>query len=96
MSGLFLEKLRKTDIAGRWGGEEFLIICPETGLKGSIDLAEKIRKIISSNNFDIKSSVTVSAGCSEFTENENKNELIKRADNNLYKAKKLGKNRVVG
>jgi polar amino acid transport system substrate-binding protein len=84
---------RKSDILGRWGGEEFLIICPDTNLQGALALAEKIREEIEKYDFGIKT-LTASFGVSEYSENDSIEKLIKRADDALYKAKKEGKNRV--
>jgi len=86
--------LRKTDIFGRWGGEEFLIVLPFTDLKNAFKLAEKLRKIIENYNFNgIK--VTISFGVAEFNKNDNTDTLINRADKALYQAKESGRNRVV-
>lgn len=94
-SSLLRGAVRQTDVCGRWGGEEFLVVCPETDIAGSRDLAEKIREVIALHKFDIVEHVTVSAGCSEYTDNEDIEEMIKRADMNLYTAKKSGKNTVI-
>ncbi|MBN1411411.1 MAG: diguanylate cyclase [Spirochaetales bacterium] len=96
ISSLLDENLRKTDLCGRWGGEEFLILCPETNLNGSKELAEKIRQIINNYKFDVEKTLSISAGCSELSKGENTNDLIRRADQNLYKAKKTGRNKTVG
>lgn len=86
---------RKTDIVGRWGGEEFLIICSETDLEGILSLAEKIRSEIASYSFSCKEQKTASIGVSIYKQGDEDKELIKRADDALYQAKESGRNRVV-
>ena len=88
-------ELRKTDIIGRWGGEEFLIIVPESmhELDG-YEVAEKIRKSFLESDELQRYGVTASIGVAEVTEEDTFNSIIKRADNALYKAKNNGRNRV--
>lgn len=87
-------KSRGSDIVARWGGEEFVIILPKTNLEHATFFAEKIRQTI--ENFDFKkiNKVTCSLGLAQFHNSDNKIELFKRADDALYRAKSLGKNRV--
>ncbi len=95
ISKLMQSSIRITDILGRWGGEEFLIICPGTDREGIGKMAEKLRNTIESYNFpEIKKS-TASFGGTVFRENENLTQIIKRADDALYQAKKSGRNKVV-
>lgn len=91
---LIKDNIRENDYLGRWGGEEFVIIAPNIRLKEGYELAEKIRKIIGKNVFIEGEGITASFGVAEKRKEEGINELIKRADDALYKAKKLGKNRV--
>ncbi|WP_022670284.1 diguanylate cyclase [Hippea alviniae] len=91
------KSIRSSDIAGRFGGEEFSVILPETELDKACEVAERIRANIESmrvksENGDV--SITVSAGVSEYN-NETINEFIGRADKSLYKAKANGRNRVM-
>lgn len=86
---------RKTDIAGRWGGEEFLIVTPNTTLKQAAVLAEKLRYKIEETSFGAVGHKTVSIGVSTFAANLTTNEIIDKADQALYKAKNSGRNRVV-
>lgn len=88
------ESSRKTDTVGRWGGEEFLIICSEANLEGILTLANKIKDRIQTNKFSIKEQKTASFGVAIYKKDENVNELIKRADEALYKAKEGGRNKV--
>jgi diguanylate cyclase (GGDEF)-like protein len=86
--------IRESDIASRWGGEEFLVICPETTTDGAISLAEKIRYNIERNNFDEAGKITASIGVAGIEHGDNVKSLIFRADEALYSSKKAGKNRV--
>ena len=88
---------RDIDIVGRFGGEEFVIIAPETDKKGAYVFAEKIRKIIAKTKFMYKKTridITISAGVAERDETNSMEETLKLADERLYKAKKGGRNRV--
>ena len=85
--------LRKTDVVGRWGGEEFMIICTETDYQGIQSLSQILKKKISSNIFNINEQITASFGASLYQKNEDINKLIKRADDALYYAKEHGRNR---
>ena len=85
---------RAIDYIVRWGGEEFLIIAPDTNLGGAEVLAEKIRKAIENYNFDKVNQITVSFGVTQFKKDDTEDTLIKRADDALYKAKEKGRNRV--
>ena len=83
---------RFSDIVGRYGGEEYLIITPDTGLKDAVILAERIRQKIQSAEFTQGICVTVSGGISEY-KGGSVEDLIKNADTMLYKAKSNGRNR---
>ena len=85
---------RNSDILGRWGGEEFLIISTETNLAGILILANKLREKVASYLFIHGEHNTASFGVSVYKEGESINKIIKRADDALYKAKGNGRNRV--
>lgn len=88
--------IRKSDILARFGGEEFIILLPETEKNGAKAVAEKIRQSINDKQFTyFKLHITVSLGVSSRTEANDLEETIKVADNRLYKAKNSGKNKVV-
>ncbi|MGE4497576.1 MAG: PAS domain-containing protein [Deferribacterales bacterium] len=87
--------IRKTDTIGRWGGEEFLIICPETDLDGAVRLAEKLRSAVESREFMIVGSVTCSIGVTDHGGQITESAMMKAADQALYQAKREGRNRVV-
>ena len=88
------EHTRNLDIVGRWGGEEFLIICPETDYDGIIKLSETLRNLIEIHDFSIVKKKTASFGVSIYNNDENVETIIKRADDALYKAKENGRNRI--
>jgi diguanylate cyclase (GGDEF)-like protein len=99
LSHLMISFLRKQDVVGRWGGEEFLFLLPETTLIGGKGLAEKLRKKIANNQFYFKGSVvniTMSFGVSLYNvKDADTDDYIRKADQALYKGKKQGRNRVV-
>ena len=88
------ENTRTTDVVGRWGGEEFIIVCENTNLDGSKTLAEHLRDIVYKTNFEKVGNITISLGIAQFKENDTISSVFKRADNRLYIAKTTGKNRV--
>ncbi len=88
------ENMRKTDYLIRWGGEEFMIISPETDLEKAGALAERIREVIESFSFDKAGKITVSFGVTQFNHDDTEDTFLKRADDTLYKAKTNGRNRV--
>ena len=87
--------LRVSDYPFRWGGEEFVIVCPNTTQKDGKILAERLRERIAQNNFSIVKKVTVSIGITQYHDGESIDEMIKRADQALYQAKENGRNQVV-
>lgn len=86
---------RKTDILGRWGGEEFLVICPETPQAGAAELAEALRAAVEGSLFPEVGPKTISVGVAALNGSESLEELIGRADAALYSAKNGGRNKVV-
>jgi len=94
---LLKETCRKMDIASRWGGEEFLVLLPETGLDQALALAERLRKhieqaVVNYKQQDIR--ITASGGVCAINLAQGLNGLLKQADINLYQAKVLGRNRI--
>lgn len=88
------EHIRKTDSLGRWGGEEFMLLAPETGMEQVAELAEKIRQRVELFAYKHMGTITISCGLAEFKVGDTIDSLIKRADDALYKAKRNGRNRV--
>ncbi|CAM5204229.1 diguanylate cyclase [Alishewanella longhuensis] len=86
--------VRAVDCAARWGGEEFLLVCPETALTPAVELAERIREQIELLHFEKGIKVTISIGVAEYIVGERTEKTIGRADERLYQAKNNGRNRV--
>lgn len=87
-------QIRDLDTVGRYGGEEFLIIFPEINKTQAYQVAERVRKSVESLAFDNGLSITISGGLAEFSGEEDRF-LVSKADENLYKAKNTGRNRIV-
>lgn len=89
------DTVREYDLCGRWGGEEFLIILPETPLSLALEVAERVRSHIAQLHHDrLSKTVTASLGLSQYRPGESYSAAINRADNALLQAKKLGRNRI--
>lgn len=98
LSKVMRETIRKQDFIGRWGGDEFLFLLPQTDLSGGECLAKKIRQKINDLKISFKErklSATMTFGVSVFQENDTLEDCFKRSDLALYRAKKMGKNSVV-
>lgn len=94
--GELLRRLcRRIDIVGRWGGEEFLILCPNTDLNQAAELAERIRAAIHAEDFGEAGSKTASFGVATYRRGDEGPAVVGRADEALYQAKAQGRNRVV-
>lgn len=95
---LLAETLRAPDNLGRYGGEEFLLVLPETGLDATHVIAERIRKRVREADFEVDGGtvkLTVSIGATQFQSGEPLTELFARVDRALYEAKESGRNLVV-
>ncbi|HTF99972.1 MAG TPA: diguanylate cyclase [Nitrospirota bacterium] len=99
LSDIFLRLLRKTDIAGRYGGDEFMIILTGTSLKGAESLAEKLLAIVRTTEVSVRQDETIhlslSIGVAAVQPNDpDIDAMIKRVDEAMYAAKQAGRNRV--
>jgi diguanylate cyclase (GGDEF)-like protein/PAS domain S-box-containing protein len=94
IAGLVAGNIRNVDVFARWGGEEFVILSPDSSLKAVSQVAEKLRKLIEVSSFSSPCKVTVSFGLAEFKEDDVANSFLNRADAALYRAKSFGRNRV--
>lgn len=94
LAELLQANIRQTDTVGRWGGEEFMIVCPETDREGGVILAENLRQKTSAGIMAHSKHVTCSFGVAEYSAGEGENLLVARVDKALYKAKNKGRNRV--
>lgn len=95
MSSIIFENIRTSDIFGRYGGEEFLIICTQTNKDNAFILAEKLRTIVGKYNFNKIGTKTISLGISRYEKNDSIESLFKKADEALYCAKESGRNKTV-
>lgn len=91
---LLLKECRKPDMAGRWGGEEFMMILPQIDLAEAQDVADRIRERVEVNKFADAVDLTVSIGVAALEAGEDPDGLFARADRALYAAKERGRNRV--
>jgi diguanylate cyclase (GGDEF)-like protein len=94
-SDLLRKQIRQSDVVARWGGEEFIILLPDTPLPSAIKMAEALRQRIEINPFDTVGNLTCSIGVAEFSGIEEADDLLHRADEKLYRAKHSGRNRVI-
>lgn len=93
-ASLLKENIRDTDIIGRWGGEEFIIICQNSNLDEARQLAQKLRKCIEEFTFDKVNNITSSFGVTQFVKEDDIESFLTKADKALYRAKLNGRNRV--
>ncbi|MGM0379823.1 MAG: GGDEF domain-containing protein [Bacillota bacterium] len=89
------ELIRKNDTFARWGGEEFMILNPETNIEDAYDLAEKVRKKIKNTKIEKVGNITCSFGVTEYKIEDEFDSFTKRVDEALYQAKENGRDRVV-
>ncbi|SHE90812.1 PAS domain S-box-containing protein/diguanylate cyclase (GGDEF) domain-containing protein [Thermoanaerobacter uzonensis DSM 18761] len=85
-------RIRKTDYFARWGGEEFIILLPETSLNNAVELAEELREQISTIELQGIDRVTASFGVTEYRDTDTIDTVLIRVDNMLYEAKSAGRN----
>jgi len=95
LSTMVKNLIRKTDTFARWGGEEFVILLPNTGLNRAREVAQKIKAKIDNYSFNNIMHITCSFGVTSYCGEEDLRSLIHRIDKLLYEAKKAGKNTIV-
>ncbi len=95
MASLLKHAIRSTDVIGRWGGEEFLIICSNTLGDNAVYLAEKLRLLIENTDFGLGRTITSSFGVAAVEGLSDASLLLNQADRALYAAKNQGRNRVI-
>lgn len=88
------KNIRNLDVLTRWGGEEFIVLCPQTTKENAIHLAEKLRRSIEEEEFPTVNSIAASFGVTDHQDKDTIDTLLKRVDDALYKAKHAGRNRV--
>ncbi len=94
MSAWLQAALRTTDIPGRWGGDEFLVLCPETGLDTALQLADRLRHDYEGYDFPGAVRLTASFGVAAHRSGRTDSDILQSADAALYRAKQGGRNRV--
>lgn len=90
------ESLRSYDIIGRWGGEEFLVLCPQCSHNEAMDVAERLRQNVQNAHSPVNLEHTVSIGVATMKKDDTPHTLVSRADHALYQAKHEGRNKVCG
>lgn len=94
ISNLVRTNIRESDILGRWGGEEFMLVTPEMDIGGAEKLANKLRLLVQDHIFPNQIDITVSFGVAEYKMGDSPDALLNTADKMLYKSKEAGRNRV--
>ena len=87
-------QLRKDDVCVRWGGDEFVLLLPYTGVTDAKKLMERVQTAISGHAFKTTTRLTCSFGIASMQAGQNLDTLMEQADQSMYEAKKMGKNRI--
>ncbi len=95
LAGLIEKHSRSEDTVGRWGGEEFMIILPETDVEAAFQFADRLRVNISQHYFKGVGRLTICGGVAEYDDRLGAHEWFTQADDNLYFAKENGRNRII-
>ncbi|PCI73129.1 MAG: hypothetical protein COB38_01725 [Gammaproteobacteria bacterium] len=88
------ENIRSNDLLGRWGGEEFIVICTETNIKDAERVAEKLRTLIENTCFDPLQKITASFGVTQWKKGESQETLVSKVDTAMYQSQQRGRNKV--
>jgi diguanylate cyclase len=94
LAHIFKSTLRETDVIGRWGGEEFMVILPNTSMEQGAIVAETLRRTVETYPFDLDQPITISVGIGKLKKSLSIHETIAFIDEALYEAKKSGRNQV--
>ncbi|MFM5870688.1 diguanylate cyclase [Aeromonas veronii] len=86
--------IREIDLLARWGGDEFMVLLPNTGREDALVVASKFQALMASEPICPHASATMSFGLAEYQQDEQKESLMVRADRSLYQAKQLGKDQI--
>ena len=93
IASILKRNIRKTDTLGRWGGDEFLIIVPQSNKEDLFELTKKLKDYIKNHDFKLSKQITASFGLSLYE--KNLNTLFKNTDDALYQVKRNGKNNIL-
>lgn len=93
-ASLLAQNIRQSDFIARWGGEEFIILCPNTNIENAVIIAEKLRSIVDRFAFGIVGHKTASFGVTENDQEGDEKKLFLKVDEALYRAKEGGRNQV--
>lgn len=97
VSNLLQGAVREYDCVARWGGEEFIILLPDTGLAAATQIAERLREMVAGSHPSFEGKlipVSMTLGIAQFSDEENWHAIVARADEALYRGKAAGRNRV--
>ncbi|KLU65250.1 putative diguanylate cyclase YdaM [Desulfosporosinus acididurans] len=89
---LTIKKIRKIDTLARWGGEEFILLLPETTINKAVVLGEKLRERLSRMDISNVGNVTASFGVAEYNSGDTVDTIVQKADDMMYQAKSAGRN----
>ncbi|MBA1336842.1 MAG: hypothetical protein HPY66_3278 [Firmicutes bacterium] len=95
IASIVKNSVRATDFFARWGGEEFIILLPNTGKQDAVELAHRLKKSISEYGFGWGGNVTCSFGVDTVREDDDVHSIVRRVDRLMYNAKSKGKNEVM-
>lgn len=95
LGAVLSSSIRETDIAGRYGGEEFLIVFPNSESENARIIGERIQQTLYTKDFPIEHALTFSAGIASSKETQDMMEILELADKRLYQAKDTGRNRII-